>query len=623
MWRVFRAAFLAVLLSHLIACNAVPSFNIHNISEVSDTPCIYITTCHADPMPWLHDVASMVPFLAIQHVELRRVWSGMRGGHFGSVPCGRHYLGHAYFAYDGGAHDSAMFIWTQLVVSGLHPHPGPPTNTTPTTSPTAGPKPLRVNSSAGALCLYEVYAHLSPNTQKHTSNASHTLRHMSNRPEFIVQWLKRSCSFETTESMPAGSHNRQTPSILSFQELDDFIHFMQGRYQTTRMRNNLVLCQGNVRSFYRRYTPKLQTLWPDSSPVPFVPQSPVPLVSKSTTTAKPSVITRPLPEVMKKASEVLGVAIVPSIAYKGVYTTEVPLSKVDLVVEVVGIYTQTKFSKRTTSNSSLRFECYRGSVRTLKDPKSKLEEKADVTKKTLRPNVKTNKCDCVAKIIGTLVTTKESSSKVPSTHDAPFTLTLDLRHSNHRIGTNFDSRLLPLLPAVLEKLDQITRIVRNKTLVRKILSEYLKTLYFPTTHPSIQWEDVHPLDGRFFPTDPDIKNSIARSGKALQLASSDQESTLRYFASLSGLSWVMRPCQGATTVYVYTPSRGLRPTRVDGDMKVHYMNPVGDVTSSTPDVTAKAMALYAFHLKMAPIKGKSYCIPSTSILIRLSALTLH
>jgi hypothetical protein len=42
---------------------------------------------------------------------------------------------------------------------------------------------------------------------------------------------------------------------------------------------------------------------------------------------------------MKKASEVLGVAIVPSIAYKGVYTTEVLLSKVDLVVEVVGIYT--------------------------------------------------------------------------------------------------------------------------------------------------------------------------------------------------------------------------------------------------------------------------------------------
>ena len=68
--------------------------------------------------------------------------------------------------------------------------------------------------------------------------------------------------------------------------------------------------------------------------------------------------------------------------------------------------------------------------------------------------------------------------------------------------------------------------------MRKILSEYLKTLYFPTTHPSIRWEDIHPLDGRFFPIDPDIKNSIARSGKALQVASSDQESTLRYVSPL-------------------------------------------------------------------------------------------
>jgi hypothetical protein len=132
--------------------------------------------------------------------------------------------------------------------------------------------------------------------------------------------------------------------------------------------------------------------------------------------------------------------------------------------------------------------------------------------------------------------------------------------------------------------------------VRKIPSEYLKTLYFPTTHPSIRWEDIHSLDGRFFPTDPDIKNSNARSGKALELASSDQESTLRYFASLSGFSWAMRPREGATTAYAYTPSGGLKATRVDGDMKVHHTKTVEDVTNSTPDVTAKAMALYAFHL---------------------------
>ena len=125
---------------------------------------------------------------------------------------------------------------------------------------------------------------------------------MSNLLEFIVQWLERGCSFEVTESMPAGSHNRRTPSILSFQALDVFIEFMQSRYQTTRMRYSLVLCEGHVRSFYRSFTPTMQTLWPDSSPVPFVPQSPVPFVSKSTTAVKPSMITRPLPEVMQKHS---------------------------------------------------------------------------------------------------------------------------------------------------------------------------------------------------------------------------------------------------------------------------------------------------------------------------------
>ena len=58
-------------------------------------------------------------------------------------------------------------------------------------------------------------------------------------------------------------------------------------------------------------------------------------------------------------------------------------------------------------------------------------------------------------------------------------------------------------------------------------------------------------------------------------------------------------------------------------MKVHHTAPVEDVTNATPDVTAKAMALYAFHLKMAPTKGKSYCIPSTFTLSHRSALTLH
>ena len=141
MWRALRAAFLAMLLGRLIACNALPSLDNHNVSEVSD---MYITTCHADPMPWLNDVASIVPFLEIQHVQLRRFWSGMRGGPFGSVPCGKHYLGHVYFAYDGGAHDSAMFIWTQLVVSGLHPHPGHEVCSTSETATSNGTELVRI-----------------------------------------------------------------------------------------------------------------------------------------------------------------------------------------------------------------------------------------------------------------------------------------------------------------------------------------------------------------------------------------------------------------------------------------------------------------------------------------------
>eukprot|EP00959_Pyramimonas_sp_CCMP1952_P215948 4516756-Pyramimonas_sp.AAC.1 len=67
---------------------------------------------------------SDIPYHFKVHVELRRVWTGMRGGRLRSTALDRNYLGHRHQVHDGGAHDVAMFLWTQLCMSGFPPHPG-------------------------------------------------------------------------------------------------------------------------------------------------------------------------------------------------------------------------------------------------------------------------------------------------------------------------------------------------------------------------------------------------------------------------------------------------------------------------------------------------------------------
>ena len=160
MWRALRAAFLGMLLGRLIACNALASFNNHTVSEVSDR---------------IHFNMSRRPDAMVKRCSQHRSLPGnptcstaaclVRNARWPLPKC----------ALLVGSTTSATRIsrtmeartpapssyGPSLSCPSYDPHPGPTTNTTPTTSPTAGPKPLRVNSSAGAICLYEVYAHLS------------------------------------------------------------------------------------------------------------------------------------------------------------------------------------------------------------------------------------------------------------------------------------------------------------------------------------------------------------------------------------------------------------------------------------------------------------------------------
>jgi hypothetical protein len=167
-------------------------------------------------MPWLNDVASIVPFLEVQHVQLRRVWPGMRGMP-GSVPCGKHYLGHAYFAYDGGAHDSAMFIWTQLIVSGLYPHPGPEVCSTSETATSNGTS-LRHDQTHGTLSLYDVLGLLKSST---SAQVRDSLYKTIDKPVWLLAILKREHRFAVQ------GHASHTPALISMDELSLLIKFLQ------------------------------------------------------------------------------------------------------------------------------------------------------------------------------------------------------------------------------------------------------------------------------------------------------------------------------------------------------------------------------------------------------------
>jgi hypothetical protein len=508
-------------------------------------------------MPWFKDVASIVPFLDVQHVQLRRVWPGMRGGHFGSVPCGKNYLGHAYFAYDGGAHDSAMFIWTQLLVAGLHPHPGPEVCSTSETATSNGTS-LRHDQTQGTLSLYDVLGLL-----KSSTCARDSLYKTINKPVWLLAIMKRENQFAVQ------GHTTFTPALISMDELSLLIEFLQSAKSYAGKRK--VQLQENMKFLFTTHGSLLKQLWPTGS----LP-SPVSVQYKTLhyTTL----------ECLQQAGNHLNL-VVETTPQQGVFTTSIKPSKADTFVDLIGVYTCTSFSSHKYGKLSVkgnhvtyhRWECCRNfKLRLRKLSPEGSKKKEDVIS---RPFTKTTKCECQASISGSIPTGSDNTT---------IQLTLDLRHQNHAPGEAVDARTLPLLEEVQDKMDMVTVVTRNKATIRRLVSQWVRDNFLPNRYPTLQYSTLHPLDGRFFPNSGKIKNSILRAGKLFQHCASDQTSTFAFISSQQSLTWVLRPAQGDSTCYVHIPSTGLQASRIDKMRTVHTQSLSSPTTVSEIQRTALA-----------------------------------
>ena len=511
--------------------------------HISTLPTTYHGSC-LDPVPPLGPLCHRsllyeIPFGTGVHIAHRRVWSGMRGGRIRSIALGRKYtrlLNNSNQFESGGAHDVALFLWTQMCMSGFPPHPGPgsdPETSTSTPTPKAtsssspsgvSDRPFRYDASAKVLSLYDVVAHFRGSD---ASAALTYLTRLKDKPIWLTQGLATSHKFKQCPG-------RGTPILSSMEEVTRLVQVVQS--SCGRGDKRLVKCQQNIGEFFEKYSHILDRIWPGST------------VDKP----KGATIHFTKSDPMTHLASYMGIHVVHT-RTPGVFHTRVPSALVDTLVELVGVFTCTKFysqrfSKRNGNGDQkhyFRYNCIRGSTRKCEGGK-----RSGVVS---RPYCRTVKCSCVASITGTQADVAGTSSGGPAGGDMMVDITLDLRHTNHVPGTAVDALLLPLLPAVQKKLDMITKVSRNKIVIRRMVAEWLAKEYIPQTYPSLAFKTLHPLDGRFFPNVNNINNSITRAAKCFQHSAIDQESTFSYIASQSTLSWVMRPAQGDSTSYVHTP----------------------------------------------------------------------
>eukprot|EP00959_Pyramimonas_sp_CCMP1952_P389800 8168746-Pyramimonas_sp.AAC.1 len=234
---------------------------------------------------------------------------------------------------------------------------------------------------------------------------------------------------------------------------------------------------------------------------------------------------------MDNVSKAMNVPIMPT-TDSGVFTALVSLDLIPEFVELVGIYSCSKFTPNSSSRKQvhfrIRYECYRGLA-----PKTQAPEAPDSAQR--RDGGKLLKCDCTAAITGNYKCAETGNSTLVR-------LKLDLRHKGHKPGTPADARLLPIIPEVRQKLNDITCLFRNINLVRNYLDRWVRRDFLPSRLPHYT-QALHCLDRRLNPTDRDIEYSIANSGKKLQFK--------------QGWSWVLRPAQGDANAYVYR-TRGKR-----------------------------------------------------------------
>ena len=389
-----------------------------------------------------------------------------------------------FYPQNGGGLDSAMFIWLELCSTGYPPHPGPCNCKLLLCICEYKDVPLRVTSARArtassatpGISLYDVYAKLK---DKGYDYAKKNLKRITNPPDYFEGWLSRKNLFDSVHS--GGSQLYASPALLSMKELNVFVRLLQERVTGGPP---VVKFIADVKLFFKAHKDVLQKIWPDESVE-------MPKLDPPTCAAAPTLWTNAKaaisPVALQNAHAVFGVTIEPS-KNAGVYLTKVQIAEVSSFIEFVGIYTCTHFVAHSwttpkTDTRHLRFQCYRG----IPDKRSSLVE-VSLTKQSR--DSKSNKCSCPAKI--------KHKTSCNSTDEVE--LTIDLRHYGHTPGTTQDARLLPLLKDVREKLNTVTTLFRNTTVVSEYMEKWVREEFLPTKYPQYSTSSLHMLDSRFNPT---------------------------------------------------------------------------------------------------------------------------
>ena len=420
-------------------------------------------------------------------IAYRRVWASMRGGRFASSSLGRKKRRSEEY-YSGGAHDVAMFLWTQLCISGFPPHPGP------TESNSSGTEaPLRVTAAQGGtaastrgISLFDVFSRINP-VSSDPQLSKKNLKRIKNMPEWLTSLLGRKSHFEMAMNIknPSGATGVvgfTSPALHSLTELHDFIQFVYGVY--SRFQKKGFEVQHKVERFFKDHKALLAELWPDESeitPTRLINPSACPAPNEQQTITQSIQNSRCFPtsaSAMNNVSISMGISVTASPTVTGCFSCSVPLNQIQQFVDLVGIYSCTKFvrnnSPRKQTHIRIRYQCFRGVPHNNKASGVGHGENTQPTKR----DSKVTKCACLAEITGNY---KINVAKSDATRLV--TLLLDLRHVGHEPGTTADARLLPLLGEVKKKMDDITCLFRNFNLIRSYLERWVRHEFLPDRHP--------------------------------------------------------------------------------------------------------------------------------------------
>jgi len=488
---------------------------------------------------------------------------------------------------------------------------------------------MRFDAKAGALSLYDVYRCVKP---QHTSTTDKRVggnlraaqaAQLGGVPKF-AEFFTDDNLFNFACVKDSGHVSRPTPTLQSRSSLRSFLEKLEAGLKGQA----LVDFCSSKRTFLSESADILQQLWPSDEPTctPNLPQSqicPNTIDDKRSNKSFCYPSSKSLQNVQNSFDPPLSITETNT---PGIFTTTSRIEDLDKLVTIVGVHTHSflvkkshKIKKEIPTDFTVRvkYKCFRsGHHEASSNPGSSVHTQQAVNHKAnevkSRECCSTFKCDCPAYISGSY---DQSRTEVD--------LTLDLRHYNHEPGTRHDMRLLPLLPEVLQKVFLICKIVREKVLVRRMLSAWIKSEFLPREFPRMQAENIAYWDGRFHPSASDIKNCIAKGGREMRLDMIDQLSTLKLFASKPSLTWVFRPAIGKPVTYTSSPQDGLRASSVDEDLTIRHSTVLCE--PSSPTLPAIATYLYQQHNKgddedaAASVKTKGTKSP-TGIMMVSSAM---